>query len=51
MKEEGNDIKVSEQNRKEFINQEQTTYVSGSGAEGRKHPINHGLSVGRKRGG
>ena len=51
MKEEGNDIKVSKQNRKEFINQEQTTYVRGSGAEGRKHPINHGLSVGRKRGG
>lgn len=51
MKEEGNDIKVSKQNRKEFINQEQTTYVSGSGAEGRRHPINHGLSVGRKRGG
>ncbi|KAI4574311.1 hypothetical protein MJG53_012487 [Ovis ammon polii x Ovis aries] len=27
-KEEGNDIKVSEQNRKEFINLEQTAYVS-----------------------
>ena len=37
MKEGGNDIKVSEQNRKEFINQEQTAYVSRSGAERREN--------------
>lgn len=35
-KEEGNDIKVSEQNRKEFINLEQTAYVSQVWSRGEK---------------
>ena len=36
MKEEGNDTKVSEQNRKELINQEQTSYVSRVWSRGEK---------------